>query len=106
MYYTLAVTFTVDRLRALQNLIRKIDTESREGDITDDVIVNMRLTADMFPFSKQVQIASDNAKGMAARLAGKEVPSYEDNEKSLAELDARIEKTINFLETLTEADFV
>lgn len=65
----------------------------------------MRLTADMFPFSKQIQIASDNAKGMAARLAGKQVPSYEDNETTLAELDARIEKTINYLESLTAKDF-
>ena len=65
----------------------------------------MRLTDDMFPFSRQVQIASDNAKGMASRLTRKTVPSYEDNESTLAELDARIEKTVTYLETFTAKDF-
>lgn len=105
MYYTLDVTFTTDRLRALQNLIKKIDAEAQEGGIPDQRIMDMRLTADMFPFSRQVQIATDNAKGMASRLAGKETPNYEDKESSLAELTERLEKTINYLNSLTEDDF-
>jgi uncharacterized protein len=59
----------------------------------------------MFSFARQVQIATDNAKGMASRLAGKDAPVYEDKESTLAELVARIEKTIGYLESLTEADF-
>ena len=105
MYYTLAVTFTADRLRALQNLIKKIDAEAKEWGIPDERIVDMRLTADMFSFARQVQIATDNAKGMASRLAGRDTPVYEDKESTLAELVERIEKTINYLESLTEADF-
>ena len=105
MYYTLAVTFTIDRLRALQNLIKKIDVEAREGGIPDERILDMRLTADMFPFVRQVQIATDNAKGMAGRLSGKEVPVYTDTETSLAEVVERLENTINYIGSLTESDF-
>ena len=65
----------------------------------------MRLTADMFSFSRQVQIATDNAKGMASRLTGKDAPVYEDKESTLAELVARVEKTITFLESQKESDF-
>ncbi len=55
----------------------------------------------MFPLSRQVQIATDMVKGCGARLAGVEVPNYEDNESSFAELQARIAKTIAFLQTLS-----
>lgn len=65
----------------------------------------MRLAADMFPLSRQIQIATDNAKGMAARLAGKDLPSYEDTESTLSELVARLEKTIAFLASFSEGDF-
>ena len=105
MHYTLAVTFTVDRLRALQNLIKKIDAEAQEWGIPDARIMDMRLTADMFSFSRQVQIASDNAKGMAGRLSWKEVPSFADDETTLQLLVERLEKTIDFLSSLSESDF-
>ncbi len=105
MHYTLAVTFTVDRLRALQNLIKKIDAEAQEWGIPDARIMDMRLTADMFSFSRQVQIASDNAKGMAGRLSWKEVPSFTDDESTLQSLVERLEKTIDFLGSLSESDF-
>src|SRR6202000_3296270 len=59
----------------------------------------------MLPFTSQVQIATDNAKGAAARLAGVEIPKFEDTEKTLPELQARLDKTIAFLDTLTEAQF-
>jgi hypothetical protein len=64
------------------------------------VLLNWRLAPDMFPLTRQVQIASDIAKGGAARLAGREVPSYADDEASFAELKARIEKTIKFIESI------
>ena len=59
----------------------------------------------MLPFTSQVQIASDNVKGAAGRLSGAEIPKFEDTEKSFPELQARIDKTIAFLDTLTEAQF-
>jgi hypothetical protein len=53
----------------------------------------------MFPLSRQVQIACDVSKGLVARLAGVEIPNHEDTEKDLQDLQARIAKTIAFLET-------
>jgi hypothetical protein len=63
-------------------------------------LLGSRLFPDMFDLTRQVQIATDQAKGGAARLAGVDVPKYEDNETTFAELDARISKTIQFLETI------
>src|SRR5439155_692632 len=63
------------------------------------------LAPDMLPFPKQIQIASDNAKGCVARLAGVEIPKYEDNEASLAELKARIAKTIDFVKSVPVESF-
>ena len=63
-------------------------------------LLNDRLVFDQFPFTKQVQIACDNAKGGAARLAEIEISVYEDNEKTVPELKARIEKTMAFLKTI------
>ena len=71
----------------------------------EHVLVNARLYPDMFPLVRQVQIASDSAKGGAARLAGVEPPPYEDNEKTLPELIVRAKKTVAFLETLKPAQF-
>jgi hypothetical protein len=64
------------------------------------VLVNSRLYPDMFPLSRQIQIASDIAKGCGARLAGREPPKFEDNETTFPELLTRIDKTIAYLETL------
>ena len=55
---------------------------------------------DMFPLTRQVQIATDFAKGTTARLAGAEVPKYADDETSFAELKQRITKTVRFVESL------
>jgi hypothetical protein len=73
--------------------------------MSDTDVLELRLAPDMFTFVKQIQIATDNAKGMASRMARKEAPKYEDNEATLAEIRARLEKTIAYLETFTEADF-
>src|SRR5450631_4584097 len=64
------------------------------------VLAQLRLYPDMHPLVRQVQIACDTAKGAAARLAGIEVPKHEDNEATLAELKARIAKTVDFLKSV------
>ena len=64
------------------------------------VLAQSRLYPDMYPLVRQVQIACDTAKGAAARLAGIEVPKHEDNEATLAELKARIAKTVDFLKSV------
>ncbi|MFZ2255378.1 MAG: DUF1993 domain-containing protein [Patescibacteria group bacterium] len=68
-------------------------------------MLDARLAPDMLPFSRQIQIATDNAKGMASRLTRQEAPRYEDTETTLDELKARLQKTIDYLGTFTEADF-
>jgi hypothetical protein len=65
-----------------------------------------RLAPDMLPLKAQVYIATDGAKGCGARLAGVEIPKYEDTEVSFAELKARVSKTIAFLKTLDRKAFI
>lgn len=89
-------------LRALTNLraiLEKAAAHAEARKIEPSVLINARLYPDMFPLSRQVQIATDNAKGAASRLAGTEPPKYEDNESTFPELVARIDKTIALLET-------
>jgi hypothetical protein len=61
--------------------------------------LGLRLAPDMLPLVRQVQIASDAAKGCMARLAGLEVPKWDDSEASVADLKARIQKTIDYVKT-------
>lgn len=70
-----------------------------------NVFLGLRLAPDQFPFARQVQITCDTAKLGAARLTGKESPSFPDTEQSLDELRARVAKTISYLDTFTAADF-
>lgn len=69
--------------------------------IDPSALLNARLAPDMYPLSRQVQVASDLAKGCAARLAGVEPPRYADTESSFAELQARIAKTLEYLRSFT-----
>ena len=90
-------------IRALNNLadiLQKAADHCEAKKIDPAVLVNSRLFPDMFPLSKQVQIASDAAKGGAARLAQAQPPSFEDNETTLPQLIERARKTVAYLQTL------
>jgi hypothetical protein len=90
-------------IRVLSNLAAILDKATAHADahkIDPTVLLAARLFPDMFPMSRQVQLATDSASGGAARLAGVEVPVYENTEASFADLLARIRKTIAYLETL------
>jgi hypothetical protein len=76
-----------------------------EHGLDEAALLNDKLADDMFPLVKQVQVATDNAKGIVGRLTSVETPKYEDNETTLAELDARIDKTIAFLQTIKKEVF-
>lgn len=92
--------------RALNNLIGildKIAAHAEARKIDPAVLINSRLFPDMFPLSRQVQIATDMVKGGAARLAGQTPPSFEDNEASIPDLVARVRKTLDYLATFTPA---
>jgi hypothetical protein len=103
--YDACVPPGIRMMNSLAAILEKAAAHAEAKKIDADVLVNARLYPDMFPLVRQVQIASDSAKGGAARLAGLEPPSYEDNEKSLPELIARAKKTVAFLETLKPAQF-
>jgi uncharacterized protein len=84
-------------LRNLSAILDKGQAHCEAKKIDPAVMAGMRLVADMFPLSRQVQIACDTAKGAVARLAGVDIPVHEDSEQRLAELKARIAKTIDFI---------
>jgi hypothetical protein len=86
-------------LNALSALLDKAEAHCASRKIDPLVLTGDRLAPDMFPLTRQVQIACDFAKGATARLAGAEVPTWEDNEKTFAELKARIRKTLEFIQT-------
>jgi hypothetical protein len=73
--------------------------------IEPSILLNSRLAPDQFHFTRQIQIASDTAKFMAAKLSNKTPPAFEDNEVTIEELKTRIEKTINYISGFSAADF-
>ena len=94
--------------RALTNLsfiLKKGEEYADSIKIEHSVLLNARLFPDMFPLIRQVQIATDMSKGGAARLAGAETPKYEDTETTFEQLQARIAKTIAFLDTIKPEQF-
>src|SRR3546814_5663997 len=86
----------------LRTLLEKGGAYAEAGKFDATLLADSRLFADMFPLVRQVQIATDGAKGCAARLAGTEAPKFEDTEKTLPEILARIDKTVAFLNSRSE----
>ena len=80
-------------LNNLAHILKKGEEYADAKKIEHAVLLNARLFPDMYPIIRQVQIATDMSKGAAARLAGLEVPKYEDDEETFADLQARISKT-------------
>jgi hypothetical protein len=101
--YDMSVPILTLGLTNIANLIDKGVAHAEARKFDSVVLAQSRLFPDMFPFSRQVQIACDMAKGCAARLAGIEVPKYEDTEVTMAELKARVAKTKAFVGTIKAA---
>ena len=99
--YQASVPVYTHMLSNLSAIINKADAYVEGKKIDPAVLIGSRLYPDMLPLGRQIQIAGDTAKGSAARLAGIEVPKYEDNEKTFPELRERLQKTIDFLQTFT-----
>lgn len=95
--YDISIPVFVRQLKALSACLEKAEAHCAAKKIDTSVLASERLIADMFPLSRQVQIACDFAKGAAARLAGIEVPPWDDNEKTLADLRSRIARTIEYV---------
>ena len=103
--YPFTVPSSVHMLNALQKILVKAAAFSEQKKIAADVLPAARLAPDMFPLSRQVQIACDMVKNGAARLAQVEIPSFADTETTLPELIARVEKTVAFLEGIAPEAF-
>jgi uncharacterized protein len=88
-------------LNTLTHILKKGEEYADAKKIEHAVLLNARLFPDMYPIIRQVQIATDMSKGAAARLAGLDVPQYEDDETTFADLHARIAKTIAFIDAVT-----
>lgn len=98
--YAASVPVLKQILHSLDAILGKAQSHASAKKIDPAALLQARLYPDMFPLVRQVQIASDNAKGIAARLAGVEVPAFPDTEQSFAELHARIAKTLDFINTI------
>jgi len=96
MYRASAPVF-LQMLPALGGCLRKAADHSAAKKIDPAVLLQSRLYPDMFPLVRQVQIATDFAKGTVARLAGQEPPKFEDNETSFEQLQAQIDRTLDYI---------
>src|SRR5262245_10623988 len=94
--YQASIPAFVKMLNNLTAILDKAEAYATERKIAPEVLLNWRLAPDMFPLTRQVQILTDMSKGCAARLAGVEVPKYDDDEKTFAELKQRLAKTLKF----------
>lgn len=92
------------RLRALAHCLEKAEANAGERKIDPAVFLGSRLAPDMLALTQQVQIATDHAKGAPTRLAGREHVRFDDTEKSFGELQARISRTIDLLDTFTPGE--
>ena len=99
--YLATVPPIVRSLSNLRNILEKAAAYAEAKKIDPSVLINARLYPDMFPLSRQVQIATDVAKGAASRLAGLEPPKYTDHESTFPELLERLDKTIALLKSFT-----
>ncbi len=101
--YQASVPVFIRELHHLSAILKKAATHAEAKKIDPAVLVNARLYPDMFPLSRQIQIATDHARGAGARLAGLERPAYADDETTFDELQARIANTIAYLQALKPA---
>ncbi|MFO1305037.1 MAG: DUF1993 domain-containing protein [Burkholderiales bacterium] len=97
--YQVSVPRFIHTLESLRSILDRAIAYEADKKLDPSVLPNARLFPDMLPLTSQVQIACDSAKGVACRLAGVAIPAFEDNEKTLAELKARVDKTIDLLKT-------
>jgi hypothetical protein len=103
--YTSSVPVFRQMLGSLDAILAKAAAHAAQKNIEPAALIQARLFPDMFPLGKQVQIACDFARGVSARLAGAEVPKYDDNEQTFDELRGLIARSLDFIGSLSEAQF-
>lgn len=92
-------------LRTMLHLLTRAEEHAQANNIDAATLLNAKLAPDMFDFKKQIQIATDHAKGGAARLAGVEPPKFLDNETSIAELRVRVQAILDYVDSIDAALF-
>jgi len=103
--YASSIPLFKQMLGGLKSVLAKAEAHAAAKNIDPNALLQARLYPDMFPLLKQVQVATDFAKGVAHRLAGVEVPSMDDGEQTFADLQARIDKVLDLMSALSEAQF-
>ena len=104
--YQVTVPVFAKTLTNLKAVLAKAKAHALDHKIEEAAYVNARLYPDMLPLSRQVQIATDIARGATARLSGVEPPVYEDKEQTFDDLVARVQRTIDYMLALDSATFV
>ena len=98
--HAMSVDVFTHTLSSLSSFLEKAARSAEQRKFDPGILLAARLAPDMLPLTRQVQLASDFAKGAVARLAGQEPPRFEDNETSIEQLHARIARTIDFLKSV------
>ena len=101
--YSASVPVFKQMLGSLSSILEKAEAHATAKKIDPNALIQARLYPDMFPLLKQITVATDFVKGACARLAGVDIPKFEDTEKDFADLQARLAKTIAFIDSLTPA---
>jgi hypothetical protein len=103
--YAVSAPVFIRTLSNLKSILQKAKAHALDHKIEEAAFIQARLYPDMLALPRQVQIATDIARGATARLAGQEPPSYEDNEQTFDDLIARIDRTIDYIKALDEKQF-
>jgi hypothetical protein len=103
--YSHSVPVLKQMLTALQSILAQAAEHASAKAIEPDALLQARLFPDMFPLIKQVQIAADFSRGIAARLAGVDIPTIDSNQTTFADLGALLTETLAFLSSLNESQF-
>jgi uncharacterized protein len=101
--YSASAPIFVQMLKNAGHWLDKAAAHAEQKKFNPAVYTTLRLAPDMLPFPSQIQIASDTAKGCIARLGGVDNPSFVDDEASLVDLKARLQKTIDFIATVPQS---
>jgi hypothetical protein len=105
LIYQCSQVVFVHNLKSLATILKLAASDAKARGIEPTVILNARLSPDMHPLTRQVQIATDQAKGCCSRLAGVENPVFVDDEATFAELQTRLKRTLTFLGSLKASQF-
>ena len=104
-YYEITVPIFLKMLTNLSAFLQKGADFAVTKGMSEEELLSQKLAPDMFNLIKQVQIATDNAKGCVARACAIDIPVFEDNETTVAELKTRIAKTVEFIQSVTPEQF-